>query len=114
MLPANQATLFSVVDVGLTDWEPEFGDFLNGVYQYYPKNLDINSGDPLGASVCQISARNGRRTTASGAYLSNVPPNLTIITDVTIEEILFDQSSAVGVKTSTGKDSMTDANYNWS
>lgn len=106
--------MFSVVDVGLTDWEPQFGEFLNGVYEHYPKNLDINSGDPLGASVCQVSARNGRRTTASAAYLSDVPSNLTIITDVIVEKILFDQNSAVGVRTSTGKDRRIDSSYKWS
>lgn len=95
--------MFSVVDVGLTDWELGFGDFLDGLYKYHPKNLDINSGDPLGVSVCQISAHKGRRTTASGAYLSDVPSNLTIITDVNAEKILFDQGKAVGVMINENK-----------
>ena len=90
-------TSFSVVDVGLTEWEPEFGEFLDGLYKYHPKNLDINSGDPLGVSVCQVSAHNGRRTTASSAYQSDVSSNLTIITGVNAEKILFDQGKAVGV-----------------
>ena len=89
--------------MGLTDWEPEFGGFLDGLYKYYPKNLDINSGDPLGVSVCQVSAHNGRRTTASDAYLSDVPSNLTVITGVNAEKILFDQGKAVGVATNEGK-----------
>ena len=98
--------------MGLTDWEPEFGDFLNGFYNYYPKNLDVNSGDPLGVSVCQVSAHNGRRTTASGAYLSAVPSNLTIVTDVTAEKILFDQGKAVGVATNKGKYGKIDSSCN--
>ena len=48
----DQATFYRVVNVGLTDWEPDFGDFLDGVYRCYPQNLDVNSGDPLGACVC--------------------------------------------------------------
>ncbi|KAL9132931.1 MAG: hypothetical protein Q9175_005887 [Cornicularia normoerica] len=91
------------VDVGLTDWEPEFGDFVDGLYNCYPKNLDVNSGDPLGVAVCQVSARGGRRATASDAYLSDVPSNLTIITDATVETILFDQGKTVGVTTNKGK-----------
>ena len=102
---------YSVVNVGLTDWEPEFGNFLNNIYEFYPKNLDVNSGNPLGASVCQISARHGRRTTASGAYLSNAPSNLTVITDTIAERILFDQRKAVGVitnKETISKTSLSD------
>lgn len=95
--------MVSVVDVGLADWEPEFGDFLDGLHEYYPKNLDNNSGDPLGVSVCQVSAHDGLRTTASGSYLSDVPSNLTIVTGVNAEKILFDQGKAVGVTISEGK-----------
>lgn len=92
-----------VVGVGLADWEPEFGDFLDGLYEHYPENLNNNSGDPLGVAVCQVSARAGCRTTASGAYLSDVPSNLTILTDVVAEKILFDQDKAVGVATNMGE-----------
>lgn len=97
--------------MGLTDWEPEFGDFLDGLYNCYPKNLDVNSGDPLGVAVCQVSARDGRRVTASDAYLSDVPSNLTIITDATVETILFDQGKTVGVTTDKGKHSRTGSSY---
>lgn len=97
--------------MGLTAWEHEFGTFLDGVHKYYPRNLDVNSGDPLGASVCQISARDGLRTTASGAYLSDVPSNLTILTDVTIAKILFNQDSAVGVTTNKGENSKTESSH---
>lgn len=97
--------------MGLTDWEPEFGDFLESVYKIYPRNLDVNSGNPLGASVCQISARNGRRTTSSGAYLSNAPSNLSVITDVTVEKIVFVHGKAVGVMTDGGKYCKTILSY---
>ena len=100
--------------MSLTAWEREFGTFLDGVHKYYPRNLDVNSGDPLGASVCQVTARDVRRTTASGAYLSDAPSNLTILTDVTIEKILFDQDSAMGVTTNTGKNSKTDSSHSQS
>ena len=100
--------------MGLADWAPDFGDFLDALYEVYPKNLDINSGDPLGISVGQVSARDGRRVTASGAYLSDVPSNLTILIDVTAETILFDQDRAVGVKTTKGTHGKTGPSYNGS
>ena len=103
--------MHSVVDVGLAAWEREFGTFLDGVHEYYPRNLDVNSGDPLGANVCQVSARDGHRTTASGAYLSDVPSNLTILTDVTIEKILFNEDNAIGVTTNEGKNSKTNSSH---
>ena len=100
--------------MGLTAWEREFGGFLDSVHKYYPKNLDVNSGDPLGASVCQVSARDGHRVTASGAYLSDVPSNLTVLSDVTIEKILFNGVSATGVTTNKGKNSKTDSGHSQS
>ena len=100
--------------MGLTAWEREFGTFLDGVHKHYPKNLDVNSGDPLGASVCQVSARDGLRATASGAYLSEVPSNLTILTDVSIVKILFNQDSAIGVTTNKGKNSKIDSSHSQS
>ena len=94
--------------MGLTAWEREFVTFLDGVHQYNPKVLDLKSGDSPGASVDQVSARDGLRTTASSAYLSELPSNLTILTDVTIEIIPFDQDSAMGVTTKKGEINKTD------
>ena len=78
-------------------WDREFADYFEMVTAKFTKNLDHNSGDPIGMSVCQISALNGRRTTASGAFLSAVPANLTIMTDTAVERILFDGKKAMGV-----------------
>ena len=49
-------------------------------------------------SVCQISALNGRRITASDAFLSASPTNLTILTNTTVKRILFNDQNAVGVE----------------
>lgn len=85
--------------MGLTDgWDPGFGDFLQKLYQYHHKNPDHNSGNPLGVSVCQVSAFNGQRTTASGAYLSTIPPNLTVRTDTIVRKILFQDIKAIGIE----------------
>ena len=67
-------------------------------YHYYPQNLDHNSGNPLGISLCQLTARDRYRVTASGAYLSSQPRNLTIRTEAAVEKILFQRKKAVGVE----------------
>ncbi len=79
-------------------WDPGFGEFLRNSYHYHPKNLDHNSGDPIGVSVCQLSAHNGKRVTASEAYLTSNPPNLTIVTETTITKVLIQAKKAVGVE----------------
>ena len=55
-------------------------------------------------SVCQISALNGRRTTASGAFLSAIPTNLTVLTNTTVERVLFHDRNAVGVEIAGGEE----------
>ena len=66
----------------------------------YPVNRDHNSGDPLGMAVCQVSATEGHRVTASGALLANPPSNLTIMTGSTVERIILDREDlkATGVE----------------
>ena len=86
------------VDVGVTEaWDPGFGDYMRNSYHYLPKNVDHNSGNPIGVGVCQLGAHNGQRVTASGAYLSFHPSNLTIMTDATITKIITEGKKAVGV-----------------
>lgn len=79
-------------------WEHGFAEYLDIITAKYTKNFDHNSGNPIGMSVCQISALNGRRTTASGAFLSAAPANLTILTDAAVERVLFEGQKAVGVQ----------------
>lgn len=86
------------VDVGLaTTWDPTLGDFLEKTYQYYPNNLDHNSGDPLGIAICQQSTHSGRRVTASGAFLSKPPSNLTILTKSAVSKVIFEGRKAIWV-----------------
>lgn len=86
------------VNVGLTTtWDPTFGDFLEKTYQHYPRNLDHNSGDPLGIAVCQQSTKNGRRVTASGAFLSTRPSNLQVMTNTAVTKVLIQDEEAIGI-----------------
>lgn len=87
------------LDVGFPDgWEPEFGNYLEEIYQYHLKNPDHNSGHLSGVGVSQVAAFKGLRTTASAAFLSDHPSNLTIVTESPVERILFEGRQAVGVK----------------
>jgi len=93
--------------VSLPDsWEHDFGEFLEAAYGQHPQNLDINSGDPIGISVCQLAVVNGRRVTAASAYLSDPPPNLTILTESPVEKVCLDNLKAVGIQVK-GKISMS-------
>ena len=92
--------------VGLPQiWDAEFGNYLRAISANDAINLDHNSGNPLGMAVCQVSALDGRRTTASDAFLYSPPTNLTIMTNSPVAKIVFDQGSlkAVGVETSEKK-----------
>jgi len=60
-------------------------------------NLDINSGNPLGLSSSTATSRSGRRVTAAAAYLSDVPDNLSIVTEAQVTKIVFEGKKAVGV-----------------
>lgn len=93
-------------------WDPGFGEYLDIVTARYTKNLDHNSGNPIGMSVGQACALDGRRVTASDAFLSAAPANLTIITDAAVEKILFEGQKAVGVRV-PGKTSQAVLFYFW-
>ncbi|KAL9595708.1 MAG: hypothetical protein Q9219_006274 [cf. Caloplaca sp. 3 TL-2023] len=92
-----------LVDVGVTEaWDPGFDDFMKNAYHYYPKNNDHNSGNPIGVSVCQLSASNGQRVTASGAYLAATPPNLATASETTVSKLIFEGNKVVGAQTDGG------------
>ena len=85
-------------------WDDGFGQFVDSLAERHPLNPDHNSGNPLGIAICQTSALEGRRTTASDTFLLSPPPNLTIITDAPVSKILFKDEKAIGVQ-ALGKDS---------
>ena len=79
-------------------WEQDLAAYLDVITAKYTKNLDHNSGDPIGMSVAQVSALNGRRTTASDAFLSTARTYFTIFTNTAIERILFNGQRAIAVQ----------------
>lgn len=66
-------------------------------------SADGNSGDPTGWFIPPSSFYGGLRASASIAYLSSPPSNLTIKAESIITQVLFDDSrAATGVKTLVG------------
>lgn len=67
-------------------------------------NMDVNSGDPLGLGSVPSTARDGKRVTASKAYLQKTPRNLTILTEQHVVKVVLDGKKAVAVLVSSGKE----------
>lgn len=68
--------------------------------QGYPRNPDFNAATQEGFGFYQVTQRNGRRCSASVAYLDPVRerPNLTIQVRAMVEQILFDGSRVRGIR----------------
>ena len=65
----------------------------------YPRTADYNS-ESVGFGRTQFSIRNGRRASASRAYLRGIMkrPNLTVLTHATARRVLLDGTRAHGVE----------------
>lgn len=65
----------------------------------YRPNADFNGPEQEGVGLYQVFQRDGARLDAGSAYLPRtaIPPNLTIISDTTVERIVFEERRAVGV-----------------
>jgi choline dehydrogenase-like flavoprotein len=86
------------------EWENFHENVIEAGYQNgWKKNMDVNSGDPIGVGVCATTGSHGKRTTAATAYLNSAPSNLEIVTDALATKIIFDGKKAVGI-TAGGKD----------
>ena len=61
-----------------------------------PRNDDFNGARQSGAGLYQVTQRNGERWTAARAYLER-RENLEILTDATVERVLFEEGRVWGV-----------------
>lgn len=70
-----------------------------------PYNPDFNSGDPAGCGLYQITARNGRRSSAAVAYLDPARKrgNLRIETGTAVTRVVIEKGRAVGVECVKGR-----------
>ncbi|KAJ5151602.1 hypothetical protein N7492_009897 [Penicillium capsulatum] len=84
------------------EWDSDLPLVLDALEQAgLQRNLDHNSGNPLGLGLTINSASKGRRTTGAD-LLAGVPDNLVIITDSPAQRVILEEKRAVGVE-SNGK-----------
>lgn len=65
---------------------------------------DINAPDAAGLSTYPINSRDSRRVSTNDAYLEPLrdDPNLTIVGDALVDQVLFDGTRAIGVRVLLG------------
>jgi len=66
-------------------------------------NTDANSGDPIGIGMGSVCIYKGQRLTASAAYLSSPPPNITILLNSSVAKIIIKEKIARGVELTSGR-----------
>lgn len=85
------------------EWDEDLPLVLDALEQAgLPRNLDHNSGNPLGMGLVINSVSKGRRTTGAD-LLVGVPDNLVIVTDSPAQRVLLEGKKAVGVETNGKK-----------
>ena len=69
----------------------------------YPEDPDHNAPEGHGVATYAINSRDSKRVSINDAYLepARARPNLTIIGDVVVDTVLFDGSTATGVRVVT-------------
>ena len=72
-----------------------------------PKLTHHNAGPLAGTAANTLTIRDGKRVSVADAYLSDVPPNLDIVTGTTAERLLFDGDRARGVLARRGSTTLT-------
>jgi choline dehydrogenase-like flavoprotein len=80
-------------------WQSGFSDGIEAAANYgMTTNLDINSGDPIGMSICPSTAAKGIRWTSNFAFLQDAPANLSIVTNSPVSKVILKGTRAVGVE----------------
>lgn len=72
-----------------------------------PRNLDLNSGDPVGVGIFPSSYGGDGRTTSAIAHLANTPDNLTIWSNSTVSRFILDGKKVLGVELVDGRQAMS-------
>jgi choline dehydrogenase-like flavoprotein len=70
-----------------------------GTQMGLPENADANTPRQEGIGYVNVTIRNGRRWSAARAFLdaARARPNLTVVTDILVDRILFEDRRAIGV-----------------
>lgn len=75
--------------------------FVDGCVEYGLRRVDdYCAGDVDGAFLMYATQRNGRRSSAARAFLDDAQsrPNLTIVTDATVDKVVIENGRATGVQ----------------
>ncbi|MBN9081404.1 MAG: choline dehydrogenase [Rhizobiales bacterium 62-17] len=74
-----------------------------------PEVDDFNTGDNFGSSYFQVNHKRGRRWSAARGFLKPVlnRPNLTLLSNVHVSEILFEGKRSTGVRYKIGNETRT-------
>ena len=74
-----------------------------------PEVDDFNTGDNFGSSYFQVNHKRGRRWSAARGFLKPIlnRPNLTLLSNVHVSEILFEGKRATGVRYKIGNETRT-------
>lgn len=83
--------------------------FIEAASKHHKITDDFNGADQEGAGLYQVTQKNGKRCSAAVAYLNPAKSrkNLTIITDTTVNKVIFEQNVAVGVNCMTANKEQT-------
>jgi choline oxidase len=110
--PREVETLFDRVEASVPIERHVSGDryseaFLEACAQagFPTMSFAANPGHVDSAGWLQLNARNGIRQSTSVAYLhplSELPANLTVLTDTPVHRVLIEQGRAVGIETAAG------------
>ncbi|KAI8582140.1 hypothetical protein K450DRAFT_285409 [Umbelopsis ramanniana AG] len=80
-------------------FEEETAALLDAAYELgWKKNLDLNSGNPIGVGASASTVYEGMRCTSSSAHIQPDKQNLTILVKSQATKILFEGTKAVGVE----------------
>ncbi|KNG80075.1 glucose-methanol-choline (gmc) oxidoreductase [Aspergillus nomiae NRRL 13137] len=80
------------------DWDSDLTTVLDAFEAAgVQRNLDHNSGNPLGFGLCINSASKGMRSTAVD-LLTDVSDNLVVLSDSPVQRIILDKNKAVGAE----------------
>lgn len=81
------------------EWESDLPLILDAFEEAgVERNMDHNSGNPIGMGLFINSVRDGVRTTAAD-LLKDAPENLVIVVDSPVQRVIFEGKKAVGVET---------------
>lgn len=101
--PADHGTDGGLKTGFAREWESDVPLILDSLEQAgLERNLDHNSGNPLGMALMINSANKGKRVTGAD-LLIGAPDNLVVVTDTPVQRVILQDKKAVGVETKEGK-----------